>query len=83
MLLRFIFSRMSLKRQVTYLKRNGIALGTRVKDGRKIYIYMLRDLFFEVTYRDDNFENEAEKLNMLRGLESLNDYLEKEFRSTF
>ena len=84
MLLRFIFRRMSIKRQVSFLKRNGVALGTRVKDGRRIYIYiLLRDLFVEVIYKGDCIENEPEKLSMLKGLDNLNDYLEKEFRSTF
>jgi hypothetical protein len=74
---------MSAKKQVGYLQKRGIMLGTRVKDGRKIYIYMLRDLFVEVLYKDDNTENEAQSLNMLRGLDNLNDYLEKEFKASF
>jgi hypothetical protein len=83
MLLRFFFSRMSLKKQVNYLQRKGIMLGTRVKEGRKIYIYMLRDLFVEVIYRNDNTENDAESLNTLRGLDNLNEYLEREFKASF
>lgn len=58
-------------------------LGTRVKNGRRIYIYMLRDLFIEVLYKNDNTDNEAERLNMLRGLNNLNEYLEKEFKASF
>jgi hypothetical protein len=83
MLLRFFFSRLSLEKQVSYLKRKGIALGTRLKGGRKIYIYMLSDLFIEVLYKNDNADDAPEKLNMLRGLTSLNEYLEKEFKTSF
>ncbi|HTJ49581.1 MAG TPA: hypothetical protein VL443_09025 [Cyclobacteriaceae bacterium] len=58
-------------------------LGTRMKDGRKIYIYMLRDLFVEVTYKNDNVDEAPEKLNMLNGLKNLNSYLEREFKTSF
>jgi hypothetical protein len=83
MLLRFFFGRLSIEKQVSYLKKKGIALGTRLKGGRKIYIYMLSDLFVEVFYRNDNSEDTPEKLNVLKGLNSLNEYLEKEFRTSF
>jgi hypothetical protein len=58
-------------------------LGTRIKDGRKIYIYMLRELFVEVIYMNDNVEEAPEKLNILNGLKNLNSYLEKEFKTSF
>ena len=83
MLLKFFFSRLSMEKQVGYLKKKGIALGTRLKGGRKIYIYMLSDLFVEVYYKNDNADEAPEKLNVLRGLNSLNEYLEKEFRTSF
>ena len=83
MILRFFFSRLSLEKQVSYLKKKGIALGTRLKGGRKIYIYMLSDLFVEVLYKNDNADETPEKLNMLRGLTSLNEYLENEFKTSF
>jgi hypothetical protein len=83
MFLRFFFSRMSLQKQVGYLKKKGIMLGTRLKDGRKVYIYMLRDLFVEVIFKNDNLDSDPEKLNMLHGLDNLNQYLEKEFKASF
>lgn len=83
MILKFFFKQMSLQRQANFLKKRGIMLGTRLKDGRRIYIYMLRDLFIEVLYQNDNVNELAERLNMLDGLSSLNDYLEKEFRASF
>jgi hypothetical protein len=83
MLLRFFFSRLSLEKQVSYLKKKGIALGTRLKNGRKIYIYMLNDLFVEVIYKNDHADETPERLNMLRGLTSLNEYLENEFKTSF
>ena len=83
MLLKFIFQQMSLPKQVSMLKKRGIMLGTRFKNGRKIHIYMLRDLFAEVMYKNDNVEDTPESLNLLRGLNGLNEYLEKEFKTSF
>jgi hypothetical protein len=83
MILKFFFQRLSLQSQVAMLKKKGIMLGTRVKNGRKIYIYMLRDLFAEVHYTNDNTEGSPESLNLLRGLKNLNDYLEREFKASF
>jgi hypothetical protein len=83
MILRFFFNRMSTQNQIAYLRKKGVMLGTRIKEGRKIYIYMLSDLFIEVIYKNDNSEADAEALYTLRGLDNLNDYLEKEFRASF
>jgi hypothetical protein len=83
MILQFFFRRLSPEKQVSYLKKKGIALGTRVKKGRKIYLYMLSNLFVEVVYKNDNSDETPEKLNMLKGLKSLNQYLESEFKASF
>jgi hypothetical protein len=83
MFTRFLFNRMTLRQQVSYLKRKGVVLGTRLKDGRKIYIYMLKDLFIEVMFENDDVDNEPEKLIVLRGLDNLNNHLEKEFKTSF
>ena len=58
-------------------------MGTRVKDGRKIYVYMLRGLFVEVIYEQDNNSEAPEHVHILKGLKNLNAHLEKEFRATF
>lgn len=83
MILEFFFKRLSPEKQVLYLKKKGIALGTRAKSGRKIYLYMLRNLFVEVVYENDNADQAPEKLNILKGLKSLNQYLEREFKASF
>jgi len=83
MILQFFFRQLSSEKQANYLQRNGVSLGSRVKNGRRIYVYMLRNLFVEVMYEDDNTNNSPERVNMLRGLKNLNAYLEKEFRASF
>lgn len=83
MFLRFFFNRMSRQKQINLLKKKGILLGTRIKEGRRIHIYMLQEFFVEVLYKNDNIESEVEKLTMLKGLDNLNDYLENEFKTSF
>lgn len=83
MFTRFFFKRMSLAKQGRYLKKKGVVLGTRIKEGRRIYIYMLSDLFVEVQFINDSIDNDAEKVNILHGLDNLNQYLENEFRTSF
>lgn len=83
MLLNFFFRQLSMEKQISYLQKNGVSLGTRVKDGRKIYVYMLRGIFVEVLYTNDNAFEAPEKVDTLRGLKNLNAHLEKEFRASF
>jgi hypothetical protein len=83
MILKFFFKQLSVQKQIDYLKKKGVMIGTRTKDSRKIYTYMLRDLFVEVLYKNDNANDSAEKVNTLSGLKNLNSYLEKEFKTSF
>lgn len=83
MLLQFLFPHLSLSSQIARLQQDGLSLGTRVKNGRKIYVYMLRNLFVEVLYVNDNANGEGEKISLLKGLKSLNSHLEQEFRASF
>lgn len=78
MLFKFLLERLSLPRQVEFMKKRGILLGTRSKNGRQVFIYMFNDLFAEVLFQDDNPEAPAEKLKFLAGLNKLNAHLEKE-----
>ena len=80
---RFLFTRLSLQRKVEYLHRKGVVLGSRVRDGREIHMYMLRNLFVEVMYAEDKVHLVPEHVNILNGLNNLHQYLESEFRSRF
>lgn len=80
---KFFFSRLSLEKKVKQLHEKGVALGSRMKDGRQIHMYMLHDLFVEVLYTEDKTYLAPEKVNILKGLTNLQQYLETEFRSRF
>jgi hypothetical protein len=58
-------------------------LGTRLRNGRKVYLYMLKDFFVEVVFQNDNLDLQPEKLETFSNLNNLNSYLEKEFRTAF
>ena len=83
MILQFFFCQMSLTQKVDYLRTKGVSLGSRIKNGRKMHIYMVRNLFVEVIYKNDDENGVAEKVHMLRGLKNLNAYLEQEFKASF
>jgi hypothetical protein len=83
MFLQFLFNQLPSQKQIEYLKKRGVLLGTRNRESRKIFVYMITNLFVEVLYKNDNTEEQPEKLTTLNGLKSLNDYLEREFRTSF
>jgi hypothetical protein len=83
MLHKFFFNRLSLENKVKQLHKRGVALGSRMKDGRQVHMYMLRNLFVEVTYTEDKTYLTPERVNVLNGLNNLQHYLETEFRTRF
>ena len=83
MILQFFFRQMTLSQKVNYLQSKGVSLGSRIKNGRKMHMYMVRNLFVEVAYKNDDENNSAERVHILRGLKHLNNYLEHEFKTTF
>ena len=83
MLYKFFFNRLSLEKKVKHLHKKGVALGSRIKDGRQIHMYMLRELFIEVTYKEDKTYLAPENVKVLNGLTNLQNYLETEIRTRF
>jgi hypothetical protein len=83
MFLKLFFKHFSLTKQIAHLKNKGVMIGSRHKNGRRVYLYMIKDFFVEVFYQNDTPENNAEKIIMIPGLKNLNHYLESEFRATF
>ncbi len=77
MLLRLIFKRLSINRQASFMKSRGIVLGTRKKDGRQAYLYMVNNLFAEILYENDNPRMKVEALVVVHGLDKLTQHLEK------
>jgi hypothetical protein len=80
MFAKLFFRKWPLDKQVTFLKKKGILIGSRTKDNRKIFIYMYRDLFAEVMFNNDDSELDAERVTLVKGLKNLNSYLENQFK---
>jgi hypothetical protein len=77
------FKYFSLTKQLDYLREHGIMLGSRMRDNRKVFLYMVKSTFVEVMYKNDSIEKEAERLKVFNNLNQLNQYLENEFKTTF
>lgn len=77
-----MFKLLSTARQAAFMKRRGIVLGTRKKDGRQSYLYMVNNLFVEIRYENDNPRLKVESLVLLSGLADLNRYMERDFHTT-
>ena len=83
MILKWAFGYFSESTKIDYLRKQGIILGTRIRQGRRVYLYMLRDFFVEVMYQNDNIDMTPERVKTFTSINNLNSYLEKDFRSTF
>ena len=83
MLFKWGFKYFSLSKQLEYLREHGVMLGSRVRNDRKVFLYMVKNLFVEVIYKNDSMEREPEQLSIFNNLNHLNQYLEKEFKTTF
>lgn len=77
------FKYFSLTKQLDYLREHGVMLGSRMRNDRKVFLYMVKSTFVEVMYKNDSIEKEAERLEVFNNLNQLNQYLENEFRATF
>jgi hypothetical protein len=80
MITKFFFKRLSLPAQATFMKKRGISLGSRWKNGRYIFMYMFRDLFVEILFTNDNTDSEPETLTIISGIDEFNKRLEDEIR---
>ena len=83
MLFKLFFKQWPLLKQVDYLRRKGILIGTRTKDARKIHIYMYQEHFAEVIFKNDDPASDVESANIVKGLKNLNSHLENDFKTTF
>lgn len=78
MFVKFFLKRMGIRRQASFMKKHGLLLATRKRDGRIIYIYMYRNLFAEIIFVKDNPGYEAENVKLIQGLNRLNAHLDKD-----
>ena len=58
-------------------------IGKRMRDERKLFLYMIKDFIVEVVYKDDNMDDVAECLGTFNSPNRQNRYLEREFKTPF
>ncbi|MFN3839999.1 MAG: hypothetical protein ACK4RF_04760 [Cyclobacteriaceae bacterium] len=80
---RLIFRLMSLRKKIDYLREQGTLLGTRLKDGRKAYLYIIKNFCAEVIYQKDNAALAAERITTFANVTEFNNYLERELRLNY
>jgi hypothetical protein len=83
MLFNLFFKYLSESKKLHYVREHGVMIGSRMRNERKVFLYMIKDLFVEVVYKDDNMDESAERLGTFTSLSGLNSYLEREFKTAF
>lgn len=83
MIFKFFFKNFTESKKLDYTKENGTLLGTRTKSDRTVFLYMVKDFFVEILYKNDDSDEGAESINTFSSLDRLNSYLEREFRTAF
>lgn len=77
------FKSLSATKQLATLRETGTMLGTRLKNGRKAYLYLLKDFCAEVIFQNDDAELSPEKITTFDNVKEFNNYLEREFKASF
>ena len=80
---RMFFRFLSENNKIAHIREQGTILGTRLKNGRKAYMYMIADFCVEVIFKQDNAEMGPERVTTFSSVKEFNNYLEKEFKAAF
>jgi len=83
MFFHFFIKRLSIERQVLYLKKYAVYLGPRTSENRTPHLYMLGKRIAEVLFENDDINKKPQRLVWLPSLQQLESHLEKEFKSSF
>jgi hypothetical protein len=73
----------SRKRKAKCIAEDGSLLAERVRNGRKVYLYMVQNFFLEALYSQDDLYGELETVNIIGEIGLLKSYMEKEFKAAF
>lgn len=65
------------------VREKGIMLGSRWRNNRRVYLYMVKDFFVEVMYLQDDIDQDPERISTFSSLDNLNAYLERDIRTAF
>ena len=83
MWLKEMFGKFSQTKIIKMIRKDGALIGERQREGRKIYIYMLKDFFVQVMFQKDDPTEDVEYVLTFSDINKLNSHLENEFKTAF
>ena len=78
-----IFRYASKKNKEKAIAERGTLMGVRERNGRKVFLIMVKTFFVEAFYVNDDSENELESFNVIGNIGLFNSYMEKDFKAVF
>jgi hypothetical protein len=79
----FVFRYASKKNKEKTIAESGTVMGIRERNGRKIFLIMIKTFFVEAFYVKDDINGELESFNVIGNIGLFNSYMEKEFKAIF
>jgi hypothetical protein len=79
----FVFRYASKKNKEKTIAESGTVMGIRERNGRKIFLIMIKTFFVEAFYVNDDVNGELESFNVIGNIGLFNSYMEKEFKAVF
>lgn len=79
----FIFRHASKKNKEKTIAESGTMMGIRVRNGRKVFLIMVKTFFVEAFYVNDDADGQLESFNVIGNIRLFNSYMEKEFKAVF
>ncbi len=77
-----LFNIYSFKKKANCIAESGELLGVRDRNGRKIYLIMVKSFFVEALYLNDNPNSELESFSVIGKIGVFKSYMEKSLRAS-
>jgi hypothetical protein len=79
----FVFRYASKKNKEKSIAESGTVMGIRDRNGRKVFLIMVKTFFIEAFYLNDDADGELESFSVIGNIGLFNSYMEKEFRAIY
>ena len=79
----FVFRYASKRNKAKSIADSGTLMGIRDRNGRKVFLIMVKTFFVEAFYVNDDADGELESFNVIGNIGLFNSYMEKEFRAAY
>lgn len=79
----FVFRYASNKNKEKTIAESGTLMGSRERNGRKVFLIMVKTFFVEAFYVNDDTDGELESFSVIGNINLFNSYMEKDFKTVF